>query len=375
MSGATGFWSYVHADDTTEGGRITRIAEDLAAQYEMITTEPISIFVDRSNIEWGQEWRAVIDSALASIAFFMPVLTPRYFKSRECRREFTEFALRATQLGVRELVMPILYIDSPLLSADEPDDELVALAKSFQWEVWTSRRFDSPESTEYRTAIARMAERLAKATAQAETVEVIVPPDEATVDADDSPGFIDRVVRAEQAMTEWAATLTSLQEPIVAVGEVTKAAGERVTEADRRGAGMAGRLEVFRQLSEDLSPHADSIQELGNSFASQMNDVDSGIQAIFDQAAEELRDESNPQLPEQLATFVDQLRTLAGAANEGLGALQGMVDAIAGVENQSRSLRPVLRKLRLGLTVLIDGRDVMNSWVARGEELLGDVAA
>jgi len=220
-----------------------------------------------------------------------------------------------------------------------------------------------------------MAERLAKATAQAETVEVIVPPDEATVDADDSPGFIDRVVRAEQAMTEWAATLTSLQEPIVAVGEVTKAAGERVTEADRRGAGMAGRLEVFRQLSEDLSPHADSIQELGNSFASQMNDVDSGIQAIFDQAAEELRDESNPQLPEQLATFVDQLRTLAGAANEGLGALQGMVDAIAGVENQSRSLRPVLRKLRLGLTVLIDGRDVMNSWVARGEELLGDVAA
>ncbi|ODU24654.1 MAG: hypothetical protein ABS80_11805 [Pseudonocardia sp. SCN 72-51] len=176
-------------------------------------------------------------------------------------------------------------------------------------------------------------------------------------------------------MTEWAATLTSLQEPIVAVGEVTKAAGERVTEADRRGAGMAGRLEVFRQLSEDLSPHADSIQELGNSFASQMNDVDSGIQAIFDQAAEELRDESNPQLPEQLATFVDQLRTLAGAANEGLGALQGMVDAIAGVENQSRSLRPVLRKLRLGLTVLIDGRDVMNSWVARGEELLGDVAA
>jgi hypothetical protein len=127
MANATGFWSYVHRDDDAEGGRITRIATDLTAQYETITGESIQIFCDRSNIEWGDEWRTVADSALASIVFFIPVLTPRYFQSEECRREFNSFARRASQLGVRELVMPILYVAFPALAADPPLDDLMGL--------------------------------------------------------------------------------------------------------------------------------------------------------------------------------------------------------------------------------------------------------
>jgi hypothetical protein len=51
-------------------------------------------------------------------------------------------------------------------------------------------------------------------------------------------------------------------------------------------------------------------------------------------------------------------------ADSGLGALNEMVASITPVENQSRNLRPVLRKLRRGFVVLVDGRDVINGWVS-----------
>src|SRR6266511_2403370 len=110
---ARAFWSYAHRDDEAENGRIAGLARDVVAQYEMITGEMIELFLDTDSLEWGDEWRPKVDASLSSVAFFIPVLTPRYFQSVECRRELNFFARQATRLGVRELVMPILYVDVP----------------------------------------------------------------------------------------------------------------------------------------------------------------------------------------------------------------------------------------------------------------------
>jgi hypothetical protein len=87
MATLQGFWSYVHADDQAEDSRISRLARDVAAQFEMLTGEPLELFLDRDAIKWGEDWKHKIDSGLASVAFFIPVLTPRYFMSPECRSE------------------------------------------------------------------------------------------------------------------------------------------------------------------------------------------------------------------------------------------------------------------------------------------------
>jgi hypothetical protein len=133
----SGFWSYVHADDETEHGRIAELARDVVAQFEMLTGEDIELFLDRDKLDWGDEWRPKVDSSLATVAFFIAVITPRYFKSAECRRELQFFARRAVELGVRELVLPLVYQDFAALHDDEPDDDLVALVRGFQWEDWT----------------------------------------------------------------------------------------------------------------------------------------------------------------------------------------------------------------------------------------------
>jgi hypothetical protein len=83
MANLQGFWSYVHADDHAEHERISRLAKDVASQFEMLTGEPLSLFLDKDAIKWGEIWRDKIDVSLAAIGFFVPVLTPRYFMSAD----------------------------------------------------------------------------------------------------------------------------------------------------------------------------------------------------------------------------------------------------------------------------------------------------
>lgn len=124
MANPQGFWSYVHEDDQVESERISRLARDVQGQFLMLTGEPLVLFLDRDVIKWGEDWRNVIDSSLGSGTFFIPVLIPRYFMSLECRRELQSFAWRATRLGTKQLVLPLLYMNVPAFQEETPRDEL-----------------------------------------------------------------------------------------------------------------------------------------------------------------------------------------------------------------------------------------------------------
>jgi hypothetical protein len=57
----------------------------------MKTASTLEVFLDRDSIRWGEEWRERIDSAVAGTTFFIPIVTPRYFLRKECRRELLSF--------------------------------------------------------------------------------------------------------------------------------------------------------------------------------------------------------------------------------------------------------------------------------------------
>ncbi|MES1170136.1 MAG: toll/interleukin-1 receptor domain-containing protein [Leifsonia sp.] len=109
MPGA-GFYSYVHKDDDAESGRIVDLSQRLVGEYGLLSGESLDLFVDRRSINWGDDWRSDIDSALQNGSYFLPVLTPRYFRSPECRRELTEFSRRASQLGAESFILPIVWV-------------------------------------------------------------------------------------------------------------------------------------------------------------------------------------------------------------------------------------------------------------------------
>jgi chemotaxis protein histidine kinase CheA len=103
------------------------------------------------------------------------------------------------------------------------------------------------------------------------------------------------------------------------------------------------------------------VWSFGNEFASQLHEVDEGVRAIIEHAAAEL--EQNPESKSEICNFFEAIRSLSTAAHVGLTSAQGMIDAIEPIEKMSRDLRPVLRRLRQGLTTMVEAREVSDEWV------------
>ncbi|MBI2884324.1 MAG: toll/interleukin-1 receptor domain-containing protein [Candidatus Methylomirabilis oxyfera] len=365
MTSSQGFWSYIHADDITECERISRLARDVAGQFEMLTGEPLALFPDRDAIKWGENWQNKVDSSLASVAFFIPVLTPRFFMSPECRRELQFFARKATQLGLKELVLPLLYVDVPALHDDTQRDDLVALVRTFQWEDWRELRFADLSAESYRKAVARLAARLVEANRQVETVDVAtiaLEAEEATVGSeDDSPGYLDRVASAEDTLPKLVETIEAIGRDIELIGQTMQEAIADIQRGAPQAKGFAARLLVARKVARQLAEPADRVWSFGNEFVSQLHEVDQGFRAIIERAASEVQ--QNPDSKTAVCAFFAAVRSMSTSAHVGLGSAQGMIDAIGPIEKMSRDLRPVLRRLRQGLTTMVEAREVSDEWL------------
>ena len=51
----------------------------------MQTGEEFPIFQDRNDIKWGQNWKQRVEESLDRYTFLIPVITPGFFKSSNCR--------------------------------------------------------------------------------------------------------------------------------------------------------------------------------------------------------------------------------------------------------------------------------------------------
>jgi hypothetical protein len=162
---AAAFWSYVHADDEHENGRITRLRERLERSIQFQSgIRDFRIFQDRRDIGWGQKWQGFISGSLEQALLLFPVITPSFFSSIECRKETQAFQVRQTALGRDDLILPLYYFTAdPMEDADHaaPDPaerELAALFNAHQREDWRTLRRAGENDPAYIQAIERMAE-------------------------------------------------------------------------------------------------------------------------------------------------------------------------------------------------------------------------
>ena len=65
-----------------------------------VTGEPFEIFQDVDGIGVGELWPDKLDQMLDQARFFIPILTPSYFRSKACRDELEKIpARRESQAG------------------------------------------------------------------------------------------------------------------------------------------------------------------------------------------------------------------------------------------------------------------------------------
>jgi TIR domain-containing protein len=142
------FMSYTHLDDERDGRRLTEFRKHLSSEVRAQTGEAFVIFQDRTHIEWGQNWEERIDGAINQVTFLIPIISPGYFKSQQCRDELEKFLKRERELGRNDLILPLYHIDTPLMNDNEKrasDSSAQAIA-AHQYADWRDLRFDSFDS-------------------------------------------------------------------------------------------------------------------------------------------------------------------------------------------------------------------------------------
>ncbi|WP_433622922.1 toll/interleukin-1 receptor domain-containing protein [Nocardia sp. CA-120079] len=372
-----GFWSYVHADDDAEGGRIIRLNERIKAEFELITGGGrIDIFVDRSDIHWGKKWRTVIDDALTETAFFIPIVTARYIQRHECRRELLLFSANAARRGVPELVLPILYLPVPDLD-ESSTDEVKAILAGTQYESWADLRFEDEDSPSYRRAVNRPAARLAQI-----ADEISARPEQGPIDAedamaalkihssielapeDDAPGILDAMAEAETGFPAWTETMGEYQQAIEKITVLLTDYGSKMELAGNTSSGA--KLLVAKRFASDLDPLADNFKEIGIRYLDQAKAMDGSISVVLSHVGRSGIGDSER---ESFAEFGSFLREIADSGRESITAVEGFQAGADAVGRMSKDIRRPLRKVSQGAQSFLDGQEFFDEWVRRLDEI------
>jgi F-box protein 11 len=174
---AVAFLSYAHFDDSHENGRLSTFRERLAGEVRLQTGADFPIFQDRKDIAWGQQWRTRINQSIDAATLFIPILTPGFFASPECRRELEQFLEHEKKLNCQDLVLPVHYVECEVLT-DESAREADSLAKLIatrQFVDWRELRFEPFTVPQVGRELAKMAKQIAVALKRGSSVRATAP--------------------------------------------------------------------------------------------------------------------------------------------------------------------------------------------------------
>ena len=150
------FLSFVNSDFQHEEGRIAQFRERLADEVSMHTGKDLSIFQDRDDALWKQAWEehVVLDNAEEGsphTALLIAFITPRFFRSDQCKNEMEAFLRLEQQLNRNDLVLPLYYVRCPFLDDDAKQggdglvDSIVGREHRFDWRELRFQPFSAPE--------------------------------------------------------------------------------------------------------------------------------------------------------------------------------------------------------------------------------------
>jgi len=93
------FVSYRRDDNSAFNNVVDHLCEQMRAIYEAHTGDELEIFLDRTSIGWGENWREKISEAIDGAVLFVPIITMRYFKSEACTDELLAFTRQRRPRG------------------------------------------------------------------------------------------------------------------------------------------------------------------------------------------------------------------------------------------------------------------------------------
>jgi hypothetical protein len=154
------FLSYAHWDD--EGGYLTDLRKCLIRKVRMFAGTDFEIFQDKADIQWGENWKRVINEALDEVTFFIPIITPLFLNSDACRAEAEHFLEHELQLGRDDMILPLYFVESRMWDDAEnnPNDEILQALRRHQIVDWQELRVRPVEDQEVQTEVENLARQI-----------------------------------------------------------------------------------------------------------------------------------------------------------------------------------------------------------------------
>ncbi|MBP7070331.1 MAG: right-handed parallel beta-helix repeat-containing protein [Methanothrix sp.] len=159
------FMSYAHIDDRLNRGYLTEFCECLSGEVCLHLGEEFPIFMDRKDIKWGDSWKKRIEESIDGTTFLIPIISPGFFKSQNCRNELNLFLERERELERDDLILPIYLIDTPLLNdkIKKNQDKLAQTIASRQYADWRGLRFEDLGTGAVRRELSKLAAHIRNA--------------------------------------------------------------------------------------------------------------------------------------------------------------------------------------------------------------------
>jgi hypothetical protein len=117
------FVSYAHADDRGENvEKVAALVQAIKDDYQRVIGSPLQVFFDTHAIRSMDDWEARILTGLRQSKMMVAVLSPAYFASDYCRREWELYVeTELAQALPGEGITPIYVVRHPSFEADGAD--------------------------------------------------------------------------------------------------------------------------------------------------------------------------------------------------------------------------------------------------------------
>jgi hypothetical protein len=158
MLDPVGFWSYARQDDAHSDGQLSQLRAIVGKQIILQCGDEVKLWQDIVAIPFGVDWSSEIERTIGQTTFFIPIITPRFLKSRHCCDEFVAFRRRMQAMGRDDLIFPVHYVTVEDMRPSETifGDQLDALRRH-QWIDFRPLVFEDPKSTKVKQWAAQLA--------------------------------------------------------------------------------------------------------------------------------------------------------------------------------------------------------------------------
>jgi hypothetical protein len=345
------FISYHRPDNRDYLNVVDRLKAEISGRFEASTGRTLNIFLDRDAIGWGEDWRERIRDSVLATTFFIPIITMRFFRSDACREELTTYYENAKQLGVTELILPVVLAGASQISATHVNEDVRLIERlnyipiEAEWEA-------GYESPAWRAIVNRMVNDLTRALAKAEeSLEMV---DLADADAESVGEFTGTEADLGSLTESIHSTTTEMTQSMTSM----QALGGILTEATanlKDDASPAERQAALIKAAKPIGEAASVFAEVASRFERSATETDTQLRGVI----RELRSIDTETSQSQLDLLISSAKGLPALGD----SIVSIDDALAGLRLVSianvamrKALQPAIRamqSMRIGMSIAI----------------------